>query len=830
MTAPDATRATPSTSLGAGPRRAIWGLVNDGYALVAKTPNLSHDDAFELCRVPDIGDPSAYLDSGIAYLHAPKWGHVFARYFTNAERDSAGRASLVYDVVALSDTDFAAIGNDPFAALPPLAVDRRPERFGELPLPALTPRDPAMMSARLGELLRTEDPATITSLLGALLSGDRVLSVASGVRAETVECLTLLLPPWLRPALTFQVPTVDYPKHAPRLTVAERPHALLVEREWTAVIPRDALDPGLSESIATAERLVALGKTGDRLHRAWAVGAVQANNGSRAAELGTRVAAILRMDLLHEGLRGGDLRRAVLVAGRAEGDEERLRLSEALLEHSAPDRIANALADVVRGEQRGAWPAVQSIATAVGHRREQHPEWFAKFFTTLLDGLRAVSRPGDDVTARNVQVTLACAAAALDDLERFLDVADPTLPWETAWQTGTSRWVKGRSPVARLFDALSAKGGTYADAIDGVGAIASVSATATGPARERASAIGLTLVRRTLRERATLETPDKLGALADGLIRIWSANATPPVASADEVERVLRRLFGVGEPLANGDPRRVAGELARVIGDSPNGGETELLGWIMAALDRAHAGAIGDPAVRVVSVLLEEDRRLSPRSELAMYVGRALLHFAATDAAFVFRPAWLDVVRNVDDLSRRELLARALGWVARGYAHGRFTVGALVDACVASGAETGIFDDATVALLVPHLATAAANRGNPTELALLAATVASMATPAAAEKLTDALLGSVDDAVADGVRMRRLALALQEIERVRDEDRYAEARAALRRVLAQRTLSADEERALRTFLGVDDGTVIGRLLGKLPSLTSGGGVAVGDRR
>jgi hypothetical protein len=52
----------------------------------------------------------------------------------------------------------------------------------------------------------------------------------------------------------------------------------------------------------------------------------------------------------------------------------------------------------------------------------------------------------------------------------------------------------------------------------------------------------------------------------------------------------------------------------------------------------------------------------------------------------------------------------------------------------------------------------------------------------------------------------------------------------LRRVLAQRTLSADEERALRTFLGVDDGTVIGRLLGKLPSLTSGGGVAVGDRR
>ncbi len=827
MTAPDAARA-------AGPRRAIWGLVNDGYALVAKTANLSHDDAFELCRVPDIGDPSAYLDAGLAYLHAPKWGHVFARYFTNAERDSAGRASLVYDVVALSDDDFAAIGNDAFAAFPPFAADRRPERFGELPVPPLTSRDASTTSARLAELLRSEDTATITSLLGALLAGDRVLTVATGVRPETIECLTLLVPPWLRPALTFQAPTVDYPRHTPRLTVAERPHALLVEREWTAVVPRDAADPRLADAMATAQRLVALGKTGDRLHRAWAVGSVHAALTSAPhVDLGAAIAGILRMDLVHEGLRSGDLRRAVLVTARAESEDERLWLADALFEHSAPDRVAAALGDVTRGEQRGAWLAVQAIAAAVGRRREQHPERFARFFSTLLDSLRAVIRPADDAAARSVQVTLACAAAALDDLERFLDVADPTLPWEAAWQNGTARWVKGRSSVARLFDALAAKGGTYADAIDGVNAIASVSATSTGRARDRASAIGLTLVRRTLRERSTLDSPDKLGLLADGLLRIWSSasgSSQGATVSGDDVERALRRLFGVGEPLAGADPRRIAAELSRVIDDVPDGGESELLGWMGAALDRAHAGVIGDPAVRVVSVLLEEQRRLSPRTELPVYVGRALLHFAATDAAFVFRPAWLEVVRTVDDVSRRELLARALGWVARGYANGRFTVGALVDACVASGAEGGTIDDATVALLVPHLSTAASTRANATELALLAATMASIATPAAAEKLTDALLGCVDGAVADGVRMRRLALALQEIERVRDEDRYGDARAALRRVLARRGLSAEEERALRTFLGVDDGTVIGRLLGQLPSLTPAGAAAVGDRR
>jgi len=824
MTAPDATKG--------GPRRAIWGLVNDGYALVAKTANLSHDEAFELCRVPDIGDPSAYLDSGLAHLRAPKWGHVFARYFTNADRDSAGRASLVYDVVAIRDDEFGAIGNDAFAALPPLPADHRPERFGELPIPLLTPRDETVAAARLAELLRIEDQSTITTLLAALLAGDRVLSLLPDVRGETIECLTLLLPPWLRPALTFQLPTIDYPKYTPRLTVAERAHALLVEREWTAVLPRDVADPRFMDAAATAERLVALGKTGDRLHRAWAVGAaLSANDAAQHGDLGAAIAGILRMDLLHEGLRSGDLRRAVLVAARAESVDERLGLTDALFENAAADRVAMALADVVRGEQRGAWAAVQAIAVAAGFRRDRYPDRFTKFFSTLLDGLRAVPRP-DDSVARDVQVILACAAAALDDLERFLDVADPSLPWEAAWHNGTARWVKGRSPVARLFDALAAKGSSYADAIDGLNAIAGVASTATGRARERASAIGLILVRRTFRERAALEPPDKLGVLADGLIRIWSGGTagSSQAPSPDDTERALRRLFGVGDPLVGGgDPRRLAAELSRTIGDSP-GGEVELVGWIVAALDRAHAGTIGDPAVRVVAVLLEEDHRLAPRSELPMHVGRVLLHFAATDAAFVFRSAWLEVMRHVDDLSRRELLARALAWVARGYAHGRFTIGALVDACVASGAEGGTIDEATVTLLESHLAAAVRTRGTATELALLSAVVSGIATPNAAERLTDAVLGSVDAGVADGIRMRRLAMALHDIERVRDEDRYAEARAALRRVLARHELSADEERALRTFLGVDDGTIIGRLLGKLPSLTPTGSVAVSERR
>ena len=813
-----------------GPRRAIWGLVNDGYALVAKTANLTHDEAFELCRVPDIGDPSAYLDHGVAYLQAPKWGHVFARYFTNAERDSAGRASLVYDVVALSDADFAALGNDAFRALPPFAADRKPERFGELPHPAITPCDDATEAARLATLLAQVDQAAVTTLLGALLAGARVLCIAPGLRFDTVECLTLLLPPALRPLVTFQIPTVDFPNHAPRLTVAERGHALLVEREWDVVLPRDTDDPRLDEPTSIAERLVTLGRTDDRLRRAWV--ASSAYSAGRV-DLATAVAAIVRMDLLREGLRAGDLKRTVLVAARAETNEERRWLAEAIFEHAKPDGVAVALADVVRGEQRGAWPAVHAVASAVGQSREQQPERFAAFFTTLLDGLRDVQRPAGDTTARDVHVMLACAMASLDDLGRFLDIADPDLPWEIAWRDGSARWVKGRSHVARLFDALAAKGATYAEAIDGVHAIGIVAKTTTGRARGRATAIGLSLVRRTLRDRALLEPPDRLGALVEGLTRVWAASdgstaerSTTPVAT--EFERSLRRFLGIGEP--NIDPRRIAADFSRTLAELPDGGDTELLGWVIAVLERAHAGALGELTVRAVSAVLDEQRRLSPQPEQPSVVGRVLLHFATSDASFVFRPVWLDVSRHADDASRRELIVRALAWVARGYATRRFTVGAFADACVVAGAEGVAIDTVTAELLVPHLASVAAARGGPTELAMLAAMVGSLATPAAAARLSDVLLGGADVGIADAVRMRRLALALHEIERVRDEQRYDEARATLRRVLARQALSADEERTLRAFLGVEDGTVVRRLLGRLPSLTPRGAAVVGDRR
>jgi hypothetical protein len=813
-----------------GPRRAIWGLVNDGYALVAKTANLTHDEAFELCRVPDIGDPSAYLDQGVAYLRAPKWGHVFARYFTNAERDSAGRASLVYDVVALSDSEFASVGHSAFQALPPVASDRRPERFGELPTPQLVARDATQESARLAELLVNEDREAIAAVFAAVLSGDHALCIASGFRAELIEAITLLLPPPLRLQLTFQSPTADFPKYTPRLTVAERGHALLVEREWSTMLPRDAQAPRLAEARADAARLVTLGSHPDRLRRAWAS---TSEVGSRN-DLRANVAEILRMDLLHEGLRTGDLRRVVLIVARADRADERVRLADVMFEHASSADIVAALVDVVQGEQRGAWQAVHAIASAVARRRDQNRVGFAEFFRALADALVVIRAGKDDSVARDVRVMTACAVASLNDLERFLDIADPSLPWDSAWRDGFGRWVTGRSPAARLFDAIATTGATYSGAMEGLQAVAQVASTSAGHARDRAHALALAIVRRTLRERATLEPPDRLGLLVDALIRVWSPEDTTvrrtAAANAGETERAVRRFFGVMDVVPSaGDPRRLAIDLSRAISETGgSSAENELVGWVIAALERAHAGSVGELTVRAVAALLDDLKRNGASSEVATTVGRVLLHLSSTDAAFVFRPAWLDVVRQADEVTRQELLARAVGWVARGYATGRFTIGAFADACAAAGAESVTIDDATVELLLPHL-TAAAARGKATELSLLSAAVAAVATPSAVEKVTTALLAAVPEPVADSVRMRRLALALHEIESVRDEDRYADARAALRRVLAQHAISLDEERALRTFLGVEDGTVIRRILGRLPSLTPAA-IAGGDRR
>src|SRR5471030_2320613 len=91
---PLALRADPVTGA-----RAVWGLINDRYDVAAHSASITAEDALTLGRAATAGDPQVPLDSGLAHLLHPDWGHVFARFYTNAQRDSANRLNVVYDVV-----------------------------------------------------------------------------------------------------------------------------------------------------------------------------------------------------------------------------------------------------------------------------------------------------------------------------------------------------------------------------------------------------------------------------------------------------------------------------------------------------------------------------------------------------------------------------------------------------------------------------------------------------------------------------------------------------------------------------------------------------------
>jgi hypothetical protein len=807
---------------GAPIRRAIWGLVNDGYGLVARTDSLTHDEAYELCRTPDMGDPTGFVESSLAFLHVPRWGFVCARYFTNAEPDSSGRLSLVYDVVAIAPAALQALRNDPFAVFPPLTADRRPERFGALDAPAPATRDER---ARLGELLATVDRAALAPLLAGTFAGERALWVGSGISASLVECAVLLLPPSLRTALTFQTLTVDPPKHAPRLTVADRMHAALAEREWTATLPRDAGDARLAEGMSLAERVVALGEDPERLAAAHAAYEAFAAASSRrqSVALGTEVGRLLRFDALVAGIRAGDLRRAVLAAARAADPAEGAAHAAALLARATPEALAESLGDVVRGGQRGSWTAARALGSVVVAEREREPDRFARFFRSLIAQLRDEQPPADEPAAGATRAMLAGAAAALDDLESVVALADGPvdLPWSEATKALGDARAAGRSIAARLVLALARLAHTPEPAaVEVLDALAQGSASLrSAPARALGASLALGVVRRALRTGTWSEAPDRPAVLVDALTRVWAQ--LPPTSDDGET---LRRLV---ERPGTGDARRLASDLTRTVyptGAGSTPGDMELLGWSLAVAERVRLGVLADAALAAIGAVLGEGRTaVVSGAELAARLGRGLVRLAGNDVSFVFRPGWQPLIAALDRDARRDLFGRALAWVVREYAAGRFTVGAIADACATLGAAGMHLDEGAVSLVAPHLARVGETR-SAVELGIIASALAEVATPDALARLTDQLLARAPERTADLVRLRRLAVGLDEVERVRDEEAVGAWRLRLRRALqAKLALSPDAEQRLREFLGVREGSLTDRLVAKLPRVADGPG-------
>ncbi len=97
--------------------RAVYGLVDDQYGVVAHTPTLSRDEAQVLCHAVGIGDPAAPIDDALSFLAVPGWGLVCTRYATRL--DARGRLALGSDSVAVDVASFWAVRNDPLRCMPP---------------------------------------------------------------------------------------------------------------------------------------------------------------------------------------------------------------------------------------------------------------------------------------------------------------------------------------------------------------------------------------------------------------------------------------------------------------------------------------------------------------------------------------------------------------------------------------------------------------------------------------------------------------------------------------------------------------------------------------
>jgi hypothetical protein len=246
---------------------------------------------------------------------------------------------------------------------------------------------------------------------------------------------------------------------------------------------------------------------------------------------------------------------------------------------------------------------------------------------------------------------------------------------------------------------------------------------------------------------------------------------------------------------------------------------------VLGAVHAVRAGILGEGVLRVVAAMLEQRRAPAIGSDdPAGRVGRHLRQLAASDPSVVLRPTWLELLRTLDAATRRDLLARALAWVLREHVAGRFTIGAVADAALALANEGVRLEEGDVGVLTPHLARLGDARG-AAGLRLLTGILESVASPRAAARLEEELLRSAPERAGDLVRLTRLAAALDVVERVRDDEAVAAWRAMLRRAATSggASLPPESERALREFLGVRDGAALGRLLDRLPSLTSGNG-------
>lgn len=736
--------------------RAIWGLVDDRYDVAARTPSLSADEARRLCRVADMGDPSTPLDDAVAYLVAPEWGPVFARYYTNAHRDSGGRLTIVYDVVRPCAELLAAARYNPFRLFPALPAARTIHARGELDAPTLAGAD-GNDADRLAALLESMDERAVTELLAAVLDGGPVLWLADASATSMIETIVLLLPPELRARFTFQSHTLNRPANLPLLTVAEHQVGSLRDVSWSGVLPRDRGNLS-SRAVAAAGALIGLARDEQRSSRAQQVYARLGELDNDSALL-PAVEQLLRLDRFFADRDRSDVIAALASMGDAASAGERAAMSTELATAFDAAELAAAVAELVERSPASGWTVVASLTPVLAARAENDPAASA-----ALDGIvvrvASVWLP-DDASSALGRSMLARRAADMGNAEAMVLL----LPREGPPPGEPSEKSNGDSAAAARPAALGRFVELQLSRQQGIGTIREliqVAGRMTGAlssrrATQRLSGLILAATRRAIATSGTSCSASELESLRAELLSFWER-----CAPSGELDAAAKRVFTMPNSDARAAARSLAAALAR---DPERPGIAEYVGWIrlLMALPNGTASAAAFASTCASS------------GELATHIGALVRTSLREHKASLLSPDWLALLDLSDARTRRDLLIEALA-DAITHAGSGGAVGAVSDACVALG-ERGLRLDAEAAAPVVAALARLGAHGPRTSAALrlrlACAAVESIGDDDVSDAIANVVWGESADLDVVAGRMWLASAALHAVERIRPASEFA---------------------------------------------------------
>ena len=456
-----------------------------------------------------------------------------------------------------------------------------------------------------------------------------------------------------------------------------------------------------------------------------------------------------------------------------------------------------------------------------------------------------------DGDTRRLRAVLAAAAAWRDDVVGVIGWADADADW--VWldaRLGTSAATPA-GPRTRTLLAALADG--PASAAHVAHALADIAGALPLPARRRAASLGLATVRRAFgAPSASIGTLESAARTTAALRVLW--RVAPPAGDARAFAALLGvpvDADGVGSAspamapaldAARVDPANRRDAVARVVATlrtsarSDDACAREVDAWVAAlvadALSAAGPGdavqALDAAAGLVAQAVAERVTDADAPARLGALLRAALPDGAPGDAAHAV--GWQALIARADPSSAQQLALRMLIAAARPGPDGGIRPGAFAEACAAA-VRTGVtLDDAALQQLGDALGdafVAAPATAMPT-LELTLAALGTLVDGARAAALAQRVGARAAPPLRDALRLRRLAAAVGEIERARDERTYAELCALLRDGAADALRPADAM-LLRVYLGVSTGPLLARARSAWQSLRDAAGGRTGTR-